>query len=226
MDIPGFSKENEQTYRDHTTSCVLWQVPGSRTARASFLEANVSQSGSSADFYFEISWSKCMPFGQKMPRWTLTCSPWVRRPGGIVWRAVCSSSWQESGDGMGCPPQAGHWDAADFSADFLRIFAWLWNTYFWNAQTSKKNMQNICAKICDGRKKLRTKNLRKNGRKNLHRKSAHQKSAQKPVWTFRFSGRWKPEKNNTKKSAPKLCQTPAPSFLCDTPLVRPVFGLR
>ena len=48
---------------------------------------------------------------------------------------------------MGCPPEQGHSDAADFSADFLRIFTWLWNTYFSSAKTSKKNLRKICAKM-------------------------------------------------------------------------------
>ena len=40
-----------------------------------------------------------------------------------AWRLLCDMpSAQGSGNEVGTPPGTGRWDAADFSADFVRIF--------------------------------------------------------------------------------------------------------
>ena len=74
---------------------------------------------------------------------------------------------------MGHPPKQGHLDAADFSADFLRIFvknARLWNTYFCvtlehlffkRQNVEEKSAENLRKNLCEN---LRTKNLSQNGR--------------------------------------------------------------
>ena len=102
------------------------------------LEASGSQSGFFVDFFFEnLGANASMPFRPKMSRWTLTCSPWVRRHVAIVWRAVCSRKRRWNGH----PPKQGHLDAADFSADFLRIFCVTLEYLFSSAKTSKKNLR-------------------------------------------------------------------------------------
>ena len=48
---------------------------------------------------------------------TLSLSAWA-------WRLLCDMlSAQGSEDGVGTPPRTGRSDAADFSADFVQIFA-------------------------------------------------------------------------------------------------------
>ena len=84
-----------------------------------------------------------MPFGPKTPWWTLTCSPWVRMSSGGC-ATCCLLKKAEMEWGPPPPLSQGHWDATDFSADFLRIFAWLWNTYF----QAPKRWRRICVKIC------------------------------------------------------------------------------
>ena len=85
----------------------------------------------------------------------------------IVWGAVCSRKqrWNRVPNRAACRV---HLDAAGFSTDFLRIFAWLPNTYFLSAKTLTKNLPKICAKIL--RENLRTKNLGKNLCKNGRQK--------------------------------------------------------
>ena len=99
----------------------LW-VRSQLFASTTSLEASGSQSGSFADFYFEnLGANASMPFSPKMSRWTLTCSPWVRRPSGdcvtCCLRKNAEMEW-------GTPPEQGHVDAAGFfrrfSAHFLR----------------------------------------------------------------------------------------------------------
>ena len=51
---------------------------------------------------------------------------WSKRKAGPLRRKVLTGS--------------GHVDAAEFHADFVWIIAWLWNTYFSSAQTSKKHV--------------------------------------------------------------------------------------
>ena len=86
------------------------------------VEASVSQSGFFADFYFEKSWSKSKhafrPKDATVDAHMLSLSAWA-------WRRLCDVlSARESRDGMGYPPPwQGYWETADFSADFLRIFA-------------------------------------------------------------------------------------------------------
>ena len=85
-----------------------------------------------------------MHFSPKISRWTLTCSPWVCRPSvGCVTCCLLEKAERE----WGAPPEQGHSDTADFSAHFLRIFAWLWNTYFSSAKMSKKNLRKMGAKM-------------------------------------------------------------------------------
>ena len=93
---------------------------------------------------------------------------------------------------MGCAPEQGHSGAADFSAHFLRIFAWLWNTCFSSAKTSKKN-------------------LRENGRKNLRTK----KTGLNIPFVWKMEAR---KQKTQKKSAPNLRKTPAPSYEVACPL--------
>ena len=93
---------------------------------------------------------------------------------------------------MGHPPKQGHLDAADFSADFLRIFCVTLEYLFFKRQNveEKSAPRKICApRIC-------AKN-----------RFAHCK---KPFRTFRFSGRWKPEQKNTRKICAKLDAKPQP----------------
>ena len=81
----------------------------------------MSQSDFSRIVVFEKSWSKrSQAFGPqgarmdtRMLSFTASCA----------WRLLCDMpSAQGSGDGVGTPP--GHcWDAAYFSADFVRSFA-------------------------------------------------------------------------------------------------------
>ena len=72
-------------------------------------------------FIPEKSWSKRKeafgPQGAMMHSHTLSLTA-------CAWRPLCEMpSFQGSRDGVGTPPRTGRWDAADFSADFVRIFA-------------------------------------------------------------------------------------------------------
>ena len=69
----------------------------------------------------EKSWSKCKhAFRFK----DATMDAHMLSLSTLAWGRLCDVlSAQETGGGMGYPPEQGHWDAADFSAVFLRIFA-------------------------------------------------------------------------------------------------------
>ena len=95
------------------------------------------------------------------------------------------------------PPNRAMWTPQDFSADFLLLFCvTLEDLFFSSGKTSKKN--------------LRTKNLRKNLRKILRTKNLRKNNCfghcKKPFLTFRFSGRWKPQK----KFCANLRKNPSP----------------
>ena len=158
-----------------------------------------------------------MHLSPKMSRWTLTCSPWVCRPsGGCVTCCLLEKAERE----WGAPPWAGPFGRRGFFRAFSAHFCvTLEHLFFkcqnveekWAENLRKNGRKNLCNKNLreNGRKNVRTKNLRKNGRKNLRTKNPRKK----PVWTFRVSGRWKPEKKHKKKICAKLAQNPSPKAL-------------
>ena len=100
---------------------------------------------------------------------------------------------------MGSPPQEGAiWTP--------QIFPQIFGAFLRDSGTPIFKRQNVEETSAENLlKNLRTKKLRKNGHKNLRTKNLRKR----PVRTFRFSGRWKPEKN-TKKICAKLAQNPSP----------------
>ena len=78
------------------------------------VEASVSQSGFFADSKSKHAFR---PKDATVERHMLSLSTWA-------WRRLCDMlSARVSRDGMGSSSWQGHWTAADFSADFLRILA-------------------------------------------------------------------------------------------------------
>ena len=72
-------------------------------------------------FIFEKSWSKRkQAFGPQSAMMNTCTLCFIA----CAWRLLRDMPpAQGSGDGVGTPPGTGRWDAADFSADLVRIFA-------------------------------------------------------------------------------------------------------
>ena len=149
-----------------------------------------------------------MPFSTKMSRRTFTCSPWVCRPSGdCVTCCLLEEAKREWG-----APLAGPFRRCGFFHTFSAHFCVTLEHLFLKRQNvEEKSVENLRK---NGRQNLRTKNLRQKGRQKMHIQNLHKNGRKnlriknlrkKPVWTFRLSGRWEPEKN-TKKICAKLAQ--------------------
>ena len=107
----------------------------------------------------------------------------------IVWCAVCSRKRRWNG----VPPRVGPFGRRRFFRRFSAHFCVTLEHLFFKRRRKLRTKNQCKNGRKKGRKNLRTKNLRKN-----------------PVWTFRLSGRWKPEKKTQKKICAKLAQNPSP----------------
>ena len=147
------------------------------------VEANGSQTEFFADFVLISSTQACL-WEKKMPQRTLKYSvTWA------WWRLRDMLPAQESGAGIGCPPGQGHWDAADFSADFVHNFCVTpEHLIFWG---------------------LAPKSAQKYAQNSVHQKSA-QKSAQNKI-SLNIPSLWKMEaRKKHKRICAKLAQKPQP----------------
>ena len=131
---------------------------------------------------------------------------------------------QESGAGIAwCPPGQNPLDTADFSADFVCIFARRRNTGSRNTKASKKNLRKICINICTPKSAHQDFEHKKSVQKRAQKSAQNprtkirakictnicaQISALKSVWIFCLSGRRQPE---NKESALHLHKIPIPN---------------
>ena len=146
-----------------------------------------------------------------MPRWTLTCSPWVRGPGGDC---VTCCLLEKAEMEWGIPPLAGPLGRRRFFHRFSAHFCvTLEHLVFKRQNVEEQSAQKSAPKSAhqkSAQKSAHKKSAQKWVQKSAQ-KSAHQKSAlKKTVWTFRFL-----EDGSQQKKAKKICakfvQNPSPN---------------